>query len=120
MPAPIKIRIHKKTLVPTKKQVKHSVRSDWKYIATIDYKKSAKLFYYIGEGPLKNDAQFAKVIFDNYGSGEYLLIYWKLGMKGFKKFMQVDCDAEGYQLTKATVRRLNSRKKQVLYKLKKI
>ena len=71
MPQPILIRIHKKTLVPTKRRIKHNARSDWKIKGKIDYEDSEQIFFVLG-GLIKTDAQFAKALFDDFGPGEYM------------------------------------------------
>ena len=120
MPDPILIHIYKKTLVRTKKQIRNNFRSDWKPVGIIDYDLSACLLQYISHGPIRNDAQFIKVILDNYGPGEYFLIYWRKGMRGFRKFMQFICDAEEYQQTKASNPRWNAKKINLFLKIKKL
>jgi len=120
MPYPILIHIHKKILVSTKRQVRHNYRSDWIKVGEIDYDLSARLLQYISYGPIRNDAQFIKVIFDNYGPGEYDLIYWRTGQRGFRKFMQFMCDAEGYQQVRASIPRWNAKKINLFFKIKKL
>ena len=83
---PIRLLIRKKTLVPTKYQLKHQYRSDWKKVCSIDYEKSREIFFELG-GPVKTDGQFAKVVFENFGEGEYSVIYWCKGRKGFRSFI---------------------------------
>jgi len=99
MPQPILIRIHKKTLVPTKRQIKHHTRSDWKIKGKIDYEDSEQIFFVLG-GLIKTDAQFAKALFDDFGPGEYMCIYWRKGMKGFRNFIIDEASDERFYLQK--------------------
>src|SRR3989344_3667988 len=103
MPHPIRIAIHKKIEVPTKKQIKHDYRSDWKKVGVIDYSESPGIFSYLGKGEIWNDAQFAKLLLQNFSEGEYMCIFWRKGMKGFRKFIQVVCEANGFYQKKRTV-----------------
>lgn len=96
MHSPIKIHIHKKTLVSTKRQIRHDERSDWKKICVISYQKSEELFFEIGGGPIRTDADFAKALFDSFGDGYYSCIFWRKGVKGFRKFINVACGVDGY------------------------
>ena len=86
----VKIRIRKKTTVPTKYQLNHQYRSDWKLVGVIDYEQSALVFNSIGNGPVRTEAQFAKLIYDNYGPGVYSCIYWQQGKEGFGVLTKID------------------------------
>ena len=111
MPQPILIRIHKKTLVPTKRRIKHHTRSDWKIKGKIDYEDSEQIFFVLG-GLIKTDAQFAKALFDDFGPGEYMCIYWRKGMKGFRNFINLKCFEDGYfQQTKPSVYKSSNKPK---------
>lgn len=105
MVSPIRIRIHKKTLVPTKRQLVHRYRSDWKYLAEISYEKSREVFKVVdGTGLVSNDAQFAKLLFDNFGAGEYMCLAWKKKHQGFWNFMKVICYDNGlFKRTEKTI-----------------
>jgi len=81
--------------VPTKRRIKHHSRSDWKIKGKIDYEDSEQIFFVLG-GLIKTDAQFAKALFDDFGPGEYMCIYWKKGMKGFRNFINLKCFEDGY------------------------
>ena len=121
MPHPIRIRINKKELVSTRRQIKHEYRSDWKTVGIVDYSESPKLFRYLGNGLMKTDAQFAKALIENFGPGTYTCIYWRKGMKGFRKFIMVKCTYEGFNQTKAIVYKNRSKrfeKEQDLARLK--
>ena len=72
---PLLIKIRKKTKVPTKKQINHLWRSDWKKCGTINRADSVRIFKAInGTGLIENDAQFAKMLLNNFGVGIYSLI----------------------------------------------
>lgn len=88
----IKLRIAKKTLVPTKFQRVNMWRSDWKHIYSIEYWDTGRLFREINpNSTIINDAQFAKWLKDNFGTGHYLVRAWKKGREGFWIFMKVEC-----------------------------
>jgi hypothetical protein len=108
---PILIRIHKKTRVPSKRRIKHDSRSDWKIKGKISYEDSQEIFFVLG-GLIKTDAQFAKALFNDFGSGEYMCIYWKKGMKGFRNFINLICHKEGYFMqTKPSVYKSSNKPK---------
>lgn len=90
MPSQIKLLIERKTRVPTKNQIVHQFRSDWKKVHMIDYYTSKQMFSNIGNGPIESDAQFCKWLLDNFGTGVYLVIAWRKGRKGFWNFMKVE------------------------------
>src|SRR3989304_362858 len=87
----IRLHIKKKTLVPTKHQIIHEFRSDWKHIYTITPDMNFEFLMHI-----KNDAQLACWLRDNFGVGEYSLIFWG-GGEGFKRFCKLKCNEETYQ-----------------------
>jgi len=121
MPHPIRIRINKKTLVSTRRQIKHEYRNDWKTVGIIDYYESPGIFSYLGNGLMKTDAQFAKSLIETFGPGIYTCIYWRKGMKGFRKFIMIKCTYEGFNQMKAEVyknRRKKFEKEQDLTRLK--
>jgi hypothetical protein len=96
MSKPILLLIRKKTLVLTRRQIKHEYRNDWKLICKVDYQKSAEIFFEIGRGPVKTDAQFVALIFQDFGEGEYSVLDCKKGRKGFRSFIHFIVDSEGY------------------------
>lgn len=57
---PIRLLIRKKTLVPTKYQLKHQYISDWKKVCSIDYEKSKEILFELG-GPVKTDEFLQKI-----------------------------------------------------------
>ncbi|MAG47082.1 hypothetical protein CL617_00625 [archaeon] len=107
---PIKLRIRKKTRVPTKNQIIHQFRSDWKLVGIIDYPDSVRMFKNIGNGPILTDSQFAKFIRSSWGDGIYSIIAWRKGYWGFWGFYYVEIANHGF-------RRL---KKQITYEQKEI
>jgi len=105
--------IRKKKLVPTKKQIKHKERSDWKLIWKVSYEQSAEIFFEIGGSPIKTDAQFAALILKDFGPGEYSILDIKKGRKGFRSFMHFIVKSNGYfQQVKAGVYK-NKRKENL-------
>ena len=110
---PIILLIRKKTKVPTKRQIKHQERSDWKLKWKVSYEQSAEIFFEIGGGPIKTDAQFAALILQDFGPGEYSILDIKKGRKGFRSFMHFIVDSKGYfQQVKAGVYK-NKRKENL-------
>ncbi len=110
---PIILLIRKKTKVPTKRQIKHQERSDWKLIWKVSYQQSAEIFFEIGGGPIKTDAQFAALILQDFGKGEYSILDCKKGRKGFRSFMHFIVKSDGYfQQVKAGVYK-NKRKENL-------
>jgi len=110
---PILLLIRKKKLVPTKRQIKHQERSDWKLIWKVGYQQSAEIFFEIGGGPIKTDAQFAALILKDFGKGEYSILDIKKGRKGFRSFMHFIVKSNGYfQQVKAGVYK-NKRKEKL-------
>jgi len=110
---PILLLIRKKTLVLTKKQIKHQYRNDWKLAWKVSYEQSAEIFFEIGGGPIKTDAQFAALILQDFGPGEYSILDIKKGRKGFRSFMHFIVDSKGYfQQVKAGVYK-NKRKENL-------
>lgn len=110
---PIILLIRKKTLVLTKKQIKHQYRNDWKLAWKVSYEQSAEIFFEIGGGPIKTDAQFAALILQDFGAGEYSILDCKKGRKGFRSFMHFIVKSDGYfQQVKAGVYK-NKRKENL-------
>lgn len=99
MPRPIKLLIQRKTLVPTKRNIVHAFRSDWKKVYILEYEQTPLLFNYIaGVGPIKTDAQFAKWIKDNFGVGDYYIIGFRKGRQGLWPFLRITCEAESFHI----------------------
>lgn len=97
MKLPIKLRARRKTRVPTKNNAVHQYRYDWKKAFVIEYHESVQFFHSInGTGKLKTDAQFAKWILDNFGTGTYSIIGWRRGYQGFFPFMKVEIRPTSY------------------------
>jgi len=94
---PLQIHIKRKTRVPTKNQIIHQYRSDWKVVAKLSYPETSRLFncFNIG-GAIKTDAQFAKFLYDHLGKGEYLCLAWCKGREGFYNFWKVHLDGFGF------------------------
>jgi hypothetical protein len=113
MHRPIILLIRKKTLVPSIRQIRHQYRNDWKLRWKVSYEQSAEIFFEIGGGPIKNDAQFAALILKDFGPGEYSILDCKKGRKGFRSFMHFIVKSDGYfQQVKAVVYR-NKRKENL-------
>lgn len=98
----VRLRIRKKTLVPTTNAIAHEWRSDWKMAGVIDYSDS-DMFNRIGGGPIKNDAQFAKFLHDRLGDGIYSLLLWKHGTRGFSSFMKIELKMGGFKRLPKTI-----------------
>ena len=96
MHKPILLTVRKKELVPTKRQIKHKQRSDWKIACKVSYEQSAEIFFEIGGGLIKTDAQFAALILKDLGPGEYSVLDSRKGRKGFKSFMHFIVKSNGY------------------------
>lgn len=97
---PIKIRIRRKTLVRTRFQRNHKYRSDWKLAGIIDYNNSFEIFKTInGGGVCENEAQFAKLLYKNYGSGIYSCIAWikNRGDGRFFSFWKGELSIDGFK-----------------------
>ena len=93
----ILIRINKKVRVPTKRQIVHQFRSDWKTIAKIDYAESEALFYNIGKGPIKKDSQFAYLIYQKFGPGTYSCLAWRKGKQCMWGFLKLELTTYGWK-----------------------
>lgn len=122
---PIKIRVRRKTLVPTKYQANHKYRSDWKLAGVIDYNDSFDVFKSVnGGGVCENEAQFAKLMYDNYGAGTYSCIAWirNRGDGRFFGFWKGELTNDGFRrLPKNVTNEMKERKDNTtqLKKLKK-
>jgi len=92
MTKPILLQIRKKKTVPTKYQLKHHYRSDWIPVGYVDYAFSKELF-----DKIKNEAQFAKLIYDNYGPGVYSVICFRKKHKGFRSFWKGELLKDGFK-----------------------
>ena len=97
---PVQILIRRKTRVPTKHQIKHLWRTDWRQCGKINYIDSYKLFKRIGNGPIETDAQFARFIFEAYGPGTYICIFWKKGVSGFRRFIYLEVKNDSFRIVK--------------------
>ena len=93
---PIQLHIRRKTKVPTNKQIVHRYRSDWKTVGRIAYIESEILFKTIGDGKIETDADFAKFIRDNYGTGIYYAVCWMRGRRGFFCFIKIEIRDKTY------------------------
>jgi hypothetical protein len=83
---PVRLRIRKKVLVPTKHAIAHQYRSDWITVGVIDYFDSANFF-----SKIKTDAQFAYYLLKKYGKGIYSVLGFKKGREGFYAFLKINC-----------------------------
>jgi hypothetical protein len=94
---PLQIHIKRKTRVPTKRQILHQYRSDWKIVGKLSYSEVSRLFscYNLG-GSIKTDAQFASFIKEQLGPGTYLCLAWCKGREGFFNFWKVQIDGFGF------------------------
>jgi hypothetical protein len=88
----VKLRIRKKTLVPTKRQLVHEWRSDWRTVGIIEYSDGHKFFRHISPyGICETDAQFAKWLKDTFGVGIYSILGHQKGREGFYAFLKIEC-----------------------------
>jgi len=84
--------VRKKTLVPTRRQMVHMWRSDWKQIRRINFDEICSMFNYFNpEAKIVTDSQLAKLIKDNYGTGIYSILYYRKGKEGFASLMKFEC-----------------------------
>ena len=116
---PIKLRIRKKVRVPTKNAIVHQFRSDWKLVGVIEYAQSTMLFKCLG-GKIETDAQFAKLIFDNYGSGIYSVIGWKKGHEGFFSFGMWEVHEDGFARLKKNKTNEDNENEKIRRKLREL
>ena len=115
------LRVRKKTLVPTKRQLLHNYRSDWILVGVVTYEESPMFF-----SNIRLDSQFAYWLKSNFGTGIFSIIAWKKGRRGFWNFMKVECTDDGYKRLpkpesseKKERRDLKSEKNKLKRKLKK-
>jgi len=88
----LRLMIEKKFYAPAKRAIVHKYHALYKPIAQITPEQSPLFFKRIsGIGTIVNDAQFAKLLLDNYGQGEYLIMASMKGRKGFWHFIRVQC-----------------------------
>lgn len=112
---PISLSIRKKTLVPTKKAIVHTHRSDWKLAYRLLYQESSIFF-----SKVKYDNQFAKWLKDNFGIGIYSIIYWKKGQEGFKSFMKIECLEHTYKRLRKKLTKEQSEKNKIVSEKRRI
>lgn len=112
----IRLRVRRKTLVPTKHGLNHLWRSDWKLCGVIDYPQSAQLFKYINpRAVIQTDAQFCNWLKKMYGPGIYSILAWKKGREGFWGFLKVDCKEDVFiRLPKNETREHKELREQVV------
>jgi hypothetical protein len=119
---PLKIRIRKKEKVPTRRQRNHRYRSDWKCKLVLDYKDTYKLFNCFGFGPIKTDAQFCKLLYQELGPGIYHILAWSKGYEGFWSFGMYELRSDGFvriKKEKTAERKEREENKREIRKLKK-
>jgi len=93
--------VRKKTLVPTKRQLRHEFRSDWKQVLILNYQETYYLLNYFNpSSTISYIPQFADYIHNKFGNGEYSIIYEKKGQKGFKSFIHFILEEEGFTVIK--------------------
>ncbi|MBU1082653.1 MAG: hypothetical protein KKB59_19365 [Spirochaetes bacterium] len=117
---PIKIRIRKKTKVPTKYQAVHKWRSDWILVGIIEYVDSIGVFKSVGNGEIETDAQFANALYNNYGEGIYSLIAWVKGRSGFWSFMNIELKKEGYRRLQKQMTQEMKEKNDIIKKIRNL
>ena len=103
MTAKIKVMIRKKVLVPSRRQIKHFWRNDWKLMTVMDCDDCARVFKEVGGGIIETDAQFARELVNNYGTGEFSCLLTRKGRKGFRRFIMLECGENGFRQIKPKV-----------------
>lgn len=93
---PLMLQIKRKTLVPTIRQINHQYRSDWKTLHTISYQQSCEVFKVLG-GTIETEAQFAKLLHDNFGNGAFLCVAFRKGLRGMWNFLKLVIDDNGFR-----------------------
>jgi len=97
MSVPIWLQIKKAELIEPKKEWKR-LKGDkvvaFKTLTKLSYADSLKLFKIFG-GKCETDLEFAQVIYDNYGSGIYLVIAGGKGICGFWDFLHFVISDDG-------------------------
>jgi hypothetical protein len=94
---PLILQIKRKTLVSTKPTaIRHQQRSDWKTLHTVSYEQSYEIFGVLG-GVIHTEAQFAKLLYENYGEGEYLCVAFRKGLRGMWNFLKLNIDEHGFR-----------------------
>ena len=117
---PVTIIIRKKTKVPTKYNLNHAWRSDWKKTGKISYGDSFKIFRSIGSGSIETDSQFAKLLYINYGSGIYSLIAWRKGREGFWSFMKIELTDQGFLRLPKTQTQEGKEKRDTIVEIRRL
>jgi len=118
---PFRLTIRKKTLVPTKHKIKHEWRSDWITVAKVDYDMCCQLFKPInGTGKCSSDAQFCKIILDNYGTGIYSVIAFHKGRRGFYSFMKVQINPTTFQRLQSNITPEQKEKQKLMVEYNRI
>lgn len=118
---PVSLLIQRKTKVPTKHQIAHMYRSDWKKVGKINYEDSKRLFKNIENvGIIETDAQFCNWLLDNFGVGTYFISAWRKGHKGFWSFMKVEIKEEGFRRLPKNVSKDELEKKQEIQEQKEL
>ncbi len=118
---PMLIRIRKKTKVPTKNNLVHQYRYDWKTVGTMDYFSTPLLLKNIdGKGHIETDAQFAKWLKDNYGIGIFSVIAWVKGREGFWGFIKVQCNVATFQRLRRNESAVKREKNKLMLKYKEL
>ncbi len=84
--------------VPTKFNLYHKYRTVHRDVGKITYEDSIRMFKKIGGGPVETDAQFAKMLLNNFGPGIYLGIYWMKGMEGFRTFIYIEIQPDFFRI----------------------
>lgn len=118
---PISLLIQRKTKVPTKHQLKHLYRSDWRKVGKITYEDSKRLFKNIGNvGVIETDAQFCNWLKDNFGAGIYFISAWRKGHKGFWSFMKVELKEDGFRRLPKNITKDELEKRQEIQEQKEL
>jgi len=118
---PLLLIIRKKIRVPTKNQIVHQWRSDWKSVGRINYKDSFNLLNAVNNtGLIKTDAQFSKLLYDNYGAGIFHVNAWRKGHVGIISFFFVELRSNGFIRLKRNMSKDEKEKREDVAEFKRL
>jgi len=88
---------------------------------SVDYSQTPLLLKNISnQGPIHTDAQFAFWIYKQFGVGEYYIMAWKMGKKGFWNFMKVLCQEDGYMRLAIKETSIDKEKRELAVEYRKL
>ena len=114
-------RRRRKTLVPTKYQAKHKWRSDWIKVSKITYAESAGIFKSVNQtGVIETEAEFANLLYVNYGPGIYHINAWRKGRQGIISFYHVELTHNGFKRMRKNITVEEKDKKENIKELRSL